>query len=140
MKKLCILLADDHKIITEILRSILEPTYDVVGIVEDGQALVKEAIRLQPDVIVTDISMPKLGGIEAVRQIKKEGLQAKIIFLTMHADIDYASRAFEIGASGFLLKSSELTELLTAIKNVQAGKRYATSKIAELMGNDSIFT
>jgi DNA-binding NarL/FixJ family response regulator len=100
MKKKRILLADDHKIITESLKNILEPTYEVVGIVEDGHTLVKEAARLLPDVIIADISMPKLNGLEAVRQIRKEGVGSRIIFLTMHPDLAYAASAMDAGALG----------------------------------------
>ena len=86
MKKKRIILADDHKIITESLKSILEPTYEVVGIVENGHQLVEEAARLFPDVIIVDISMPKLNGLEAVRQMKKEGIEAKVIPIQPMAD------------------------------------------------------
>ena len=95
MEKKRILLADDHKIITDSLKSILEPHYKVVGAVEDGRKLVTEAKRLSPDVLIIDISMPKLNGLDAVRQLKKEGSGAKVIFLTMHPDIAYASAAME---------------------------------------------
>ena len=106
MKKRRILLADDHKFITESLKSILEPTYEIVGEVEDGLMLIKEAARLLPDVLIVDISMPKLNGLEAVRQIKKEGIDSKVVFLTMHPDVMYASSALEAGALGYVLKHS----------------------------------
>ena len=114
MKRKRILLADDHKFITEGLKNLLEPDYDVIGIVLDGKTLVKEAVRLQPDVIVVDISMPRLNGIEAIRQITEEKIQAKIIVLTMHTDITYATRALEAGAMGYVLKHSAPVELLQA--------------------------
>jgi DNA-binding NarL/FixJ family response regulator len=135
MTKKRILLADDHKFITEGLKRILEPEYEVAGIVYDGQALVKEAARLQPDVIVVDISMPKLNGIEAVRQIVKEGIQSKIIVLTMHPDITYATRAFEAGVLGYVLKHSAPVELLQAIKSVLLGKKFITQKIKDEMND-----
>ena len=137
MKKRRILLADDHKFITESLKSILEPTYEIVGIVEDGQMLVKEAARLLPDVLIVDISMPKLNGLEAVRQIKKEGIESKIIFLTMHPDIVYASNALEAGALGYVLKHSAHSELQKAVENVLLGKIFITEKIAEELENVS---
>ena len=135
MEKIKVLLADDHKFITEGLKSLLEPKYDVVGIVEDGQALVREADILHPHVIVVDISMPKLNGIEAVQKIKQNGNEAKIIFLTMHPDVTYASRALESGAMGFVLKHSATAELMEAIENALAGKTYITESIAAELNN-----
>ncbi len=135
MEKIKVLLADDHKFITEGLKSLLEPKYDVVGIVEDGQALVREADILHPHVIVVDISMPKLNGIEAVQKIKQNGNEAKIIFLTMHPDVNYASRALESGAMGFVLKHSATAELMEAIENALAGKTYITESIAAELNN-----
>jgi len=137
MKKKRILLADDHKIITESLKNLLEPTYEVVGIVEDGHNLVREAARLLPDVIVADISMPKLNGLEAVRQIKKEGIESRVIFLTMHPDVAYAANAMDAGALGYVLKHSAHSELLQAVKKVLLGKRFITEKIAEELENVS---
>ena len=131
MKKRRILLADDHKFITESLKGILEPIYEVVGIVEDGQMLIKEAARLLPDVIIVDISMPKLNGLEAIRQIKKDGIESKVIFLTMHPDVIYASNALEVGALGYVLKHSAQSELLEAVKKVLLGEIFITEKIAE---------
>ena len=135
MKKRRILLADDHKFITESLKSILEPTYEIVGVVEDGQMLIKEAARLLPDVLIVDISMPKLNGLEAVRQIKKEGIESKVIFLTMHPDVTYASNALEAGALGYVLKHSAHSELQQAVENVLLGKIFITEKIAKELEN-----
>jgi DNA-binding NarL/FixJ family response regulator len=135
MKKKRILLADDHKMITESLKDLLEPTYEVVGIVEDGHKLASEAARLLPDVIIVDISMPKLNGLEAVRKIKKEGIGSKVIFLTMHPDIAYAASALDAGASGYVLKHSAQSELLRAVEKVLRGKRFVTEKIAEKLDN-----
>ena len=135
MKKRRILLADDHKFITESLKSILEPTYEVVGIVEDGQMLIKEAARLLPDVIIVDISMPKLNGLEAVRQIKKVDIQSKVIFLTMHPDVIYASSALEVGALGYVLKHSAHSELKQAVEKVLVGQIFITEKIAKELEN-----
>jgi len=130
MSKIRVLLADDHQIFLEGLKGLLEPEFDLVGTVEDGRTLVKEAQRLRPDVIVTDISMPLLNGIEAVRQIKKSNHQIKIIFLTMHPDVSFASLAFEVGASGYVIKNSASHELITAIHEVMMGKTYVTPEIA----------
>ena len=134
MRKIRVLLADDHQIFLEGLKGLLEPEFDLVGTVEDGRALVKEAERLMPDVIVADISMPLLNGIEAVRQIKNSDRRVKVIFLTMHPDVSFAALAFEVGASGYVIKSSASRELITAINDVMMGKTYVTPDIAgELM-------
>ena len=130
MRKFRVLLADDHKIVLEGLKSLLEPEFDLVGTVEDGIALVKEAERLHPDVIVADISMPLLNGIEAVRQIKKTDDRIKVVFLTMHPDVAYATRAFEAGASGYVLKGSASRELITAINDAMKERTYVTPMIA----------
>ena len=130
MRKFRVLLADDHKIVLEGLKSLLEPEFDLVGTVEDGSALVKEAERLHPDVIVADISMPLLNGIEAVRQIKKTDDRIKVVFLTMHPDVAYATMAFEAGASGYVLKGSASRELITAINDAMKERTYVTPMIA----------
>ncbi|MBW2149645.1 MAG: response regulator transcription factor [Deltaproteobacteria bacterium] len=130
MKRIRVLLADDHKIVLEGLRGLLEPEFDLVRTVEDGRALVKEAEKLRPDVIVVDISMPLLNGIEAVRQIKKIDEHIKVVFLTMHLDATYATRAFDAGASGYVLKHSAPSELITAIREAIQGRTYVTPVIA----------
>lgn len=133
-KRVRVLLADDHKIVLDGLRSLLEPQFELAGTVEDGRALVSIAQQLHPDVIVVDISMPLLNGIEAVRQIKKFDKRVKVVFLTMHPDVTYAARAFEAGASGYVLKHSASSELLTAIHEAIRGRTYVTPMIAgELM-------
>ena len=128
-----IVIADDHRMVAEGLRSLLEPAYELVDIVEDGRALVEAAQRLQPDVIVADITMPILNGLDAVEQIRRSGCQAKVVFLTMHKDALYAARAMRAGASGFVVKHSAGTELLTAIDEALAGRIYVTPTIAELL-------
>jgi len=130
MAKIKILVADDHPIIAEGLRSLLEPIYDVVAIVENGRELIVAAKKLNPDVIVVDISMPLLNGIDAVSQIRSEGIQAKIIFLTMHTEASYARRALAKGASGYVLKHSASNELLFAIRQALAGRTFVTPAIA----------
>ena len=126
-----LLLADDHRIVVEGLRSILAVEYDLVGIVDDGRELVEAAKRLEPDIIVADIAMPQLNGLEAIARLKKDGCQAKVVFLTMHKDATYAARALAVGASGFVLKHSASTELLTAIRAALSGMTYVTQEIAE---------
>jgi len=130
MKKPRVLLADDHKIVLEGLKNLLAGEFEIAGSVEDGRALVDQAATLHPDVIVADISMPQLNGIEAARQIKKTDKNIKIVFLTMHPDATYAANAFEAGASGFVLKHSAPSELITAIHEAMKGRTYVTPLIA----------
>ena len=130
MAKIRILVADDHPIVAEGLRSLLEPTYEVMAIVQNGRELVVAAKKLNPDVIVVDISMPLLNGIDAASQIRNAGIQAKIIFLTMHTEINYARRALAEGASGYVLKHSASSELLFAIQQALAGRTFVTPTIA----------
>ena len=121
MTRVRILMADDHRLVAEGLRSLLEPAYELVEIVEDGRELVGAAQRLQPDVIVADVTMPLLNGLDAVEQLRRLGCQAKVVFLTMHKDPLYAARALRAGASGFVLKHSASAELLTAIQRSPGG-------------------
>ena len=130
MKKPRILLADDHRMVAEGLRGLLEQDYDLVGIVEDGRALLEAADRLMPEVVVADVSMPLLNGIEAVRQLKKKNPDVAVVFLTMHMDVAYAARAFEAGAAGYVLKHSAPSELLTAIGCALKGRTYITPLLA----------
>ncbi|MGE0760118.1 MAG: response regulator, partial [Pirellulaceae bacterium] len=131
MSRARILIADDHRMLAEGLRSLLEPTYDVVAIVDDGRELVQAALRLQPDVIVADISMPLLNGLDAIEQIRQSGCTAKIICMTMHDDALYAARALRLGASGFVVKHSASTELLAGIREALVGRTYVTPAIAK---------
>jgi DNA-binding NarL/FixJ family response regulator len=124
-----VLLADDHHIVLEGLRRVLETDFEIAGEVADGLALVDAEGRLKPDIIVTDISMPLLGGIEAARRIRARSRGVKIVFLTMHADVDYAAEALAAGASAFVLKSSSGSELLEAIHESMAGRIYLTPAI-----------
>jgi DNA-binding NarL/FixJ family response regulator len=130
MKKLRVLLADDHQLVAEGLRSLLEPHFEVVGIAPDGRELLSAAKALEPDVVVLDISMPSLNGIEAVRQMRAAGCAAKVVFLTMHREVTYAVRALDAGASGFVLKHSAASELITAIREVLKGGTYIAPQIA----------
>jgi DNA-binding NarL/FixJ family response regulator len=135
VKKARVLLADDHGIVVEGLKSLLEPEFELVGAVQDGRALLEAAEQMRPDVIVADISMPMLNGIEALRQLRKKDKQVKVVFLTMHPDVTYAASAFEAGASGYVLKHSAPSELVTAIHEALKGHTYVTPMIAgELMG------
>ena len=126
MARTRILIADDHKMFAQGLRRLLEDEFDLVGIVGDGQAMIDEAERLKPDVILADISMPVLNGLDAVRRLKERGATAKVIFLTMHADQRLLAEAFRCGASGYVLKQSAGDELIFAIEQVLAGHEYVT--------------
>jgi DNA-binding NarL/FixJ family response regulator len=125
-----LLLADDHRMVAEGLKGLLADEFDLVGIVEDGQALVTEASRLRPDVIVTDFSMPKLNGIDALVRLKKDNPEVKVVFLTMHQSAAYARKALESGASGFVIKHSAPTELVMAIQAALKGKTFITPALA----------
>ena len=125
-----VLLADDHRIVAEGLTSMLAAEYDVVGVVEDGRQMLEAAARLQPDLIVADISMPHLNGIDALVQLKRENPDVKVVFLTMHQKPAYARRAMDAGACGFVLKHSAAAELLTALRAVLQGKTYLTPSLA----------
>ena len=130
MRKSRVLIADDHIIFAEGLKRLLKEDFDIVEIVADGRQLVAAAEKLRPDVIVVDISMPMLNGIDAVQQIKKVQPAIKAVFLTMHPDIAYAVRAFKEGASGYVLKNAVPDELITAIREALKGKTYVTPMIA----------
>jgi DNA-binding NarL/FixJ family response regulator len=131
MSKTRVLLADDHTIVAEGLRSLLEGEFEFVGTVGDGRALLDAARNLKPDVIVADISMPLLNGLDAARQLKRDGVAAKIVFLTMHSEAQLAAEAFRAGASGYVLKSSAGEELIAAIHEVAKGRAYVTPLITK---------
>jgi DNA-binding NarL/FixJ family response regulator len=131
MRQFRVLLADDHKIVLEGLKKLLEPHFGIAGAVEDGRALVATALRTRPDVILLDISMLGLNGIEAARRLQKELPAAKIIFLTMHADPIYLTAASRAGARGYILKRCAAAELVEAIRQVLKGRTYITSEISE---------
>ena len=132
MRRPTVLLADDHAIVTDGLARILkEAHFDVVGAVRDGQQLLDAAARLRPDVIITDLSMPGLTGLDALARLRTEHIQSKVIVLTMHHDVDLATDAIRGGASGFLLKESAGDELLTAVRHALAGKVYITPTVTQ---------
>jgi DNA-binding NarL/FixJ family response regulator len=130
MNKPRLLIADDHNILAEGLRHMLEPNFDVVGLVSNGEELIAAALRLSPDIIIADITMPEMNGIDAVAQLRAQGGTSKVIFLTMHRDVAYARRAMEAGAAGYLLKHSVSSELTGAIREVLQGRTYVTPMIA----------
>jgi DNA-binding NarL/FixJ family response regulator len=126
-----VLLADDHTLLLGAFEKLLSPECDIVGQVSDGRALVAAAEKLNPDIIVLDISMPLLNGLEAGRQIKQRARDVRLVFLTMNEDTDLAAEAFRSGASAYLLKRSATSELLTAIHEVMRGHSYITPLITE---------
>ena len=130
MNRARVLLADDHRVVGEGLKRILANDFDLVGVVEDGRALVAPARQLQPDVIVADISMPHLNGIDAMVQLKKSAPDVKVVILTMHQEPAYARRALDAGASGFVLKHSAPAELVMAIEAALKGQTFITPALA----------
>ena len=130
MKRLRILLADDHRIVAAGLKLLLEDEFELLDTVEDGRALLKAAIELDPDVIVADISMPELNGVEALEEIRLRNPNARVVFLTMHQNPVYARRALEAGALGYVVKSSAAEELVLAVRAAAAGRTFISSAVA----------
>jgi DNA-binding NarL/FixJ family response regulator len=124
-----ILMADDHLMLLEAFKALLEPDFDVVGTVTDGRALVEEFSRLHPDVVLLDVAMPLLNGLDAGRQLKAQRPSVKLIYLTMNPDPDLAGEALRLGASGYVLKSSAAQELKQAIHEALRGRSYITPLI-----------
>ena len=131
MRRATVLLADDHVVFTDGIIRILKERFDVVGTVTDGRSILEAASRLRPDVIVTDISMPTLSGLEGLRQLKANHDESRVIFLTMHSDARLAAEAFRLGAKGFVLKQSSADELVKAMEAVLAGHTYMSSVLTE---------
>jgi DNA-binding NarL/FixJ family response regulator len=131
MPKVRVLLADDHAVVAEGLASLLREDFELVGTVHDGRALLEAAENLRPDVIVTDITMPLLNGLDAIRQIRARRSQARIVVLTMHSDTHLAAEAFRAGVSGYLLKVSPAEELVEAIHEAAEGRAYVTGLLAK---------
>lgn len=126
--KTTILLADDHRDFAETVAGLLGRDFEVVGNVSDGRALVKACLELKPDVVVTDISMPGLNGIEAAEQLSKLGSLSKVVFLTIHADADFVRACLGIGAMGYVVKSHMTSELVPAIQDALAGHIYVSHR------------
>ncbi len=124
-----ILIADDHKFVAEAARNVLEPEFEVVGIVENGRELIEEAQRLLPDAVIVDIAMPLLNGLEAGQRIKSTIKKIKILYLSMNLDIDIAAESFRRGASGYLPKTATISELPTALRDVLKGHFYISPLI-----------
>jgi DNA-binding NarL/FixJ family response regulator len=132
MKRTRLLIADDHVMFAQGLESLLRDEFDLLGTARNGEELVEATLRLQPDVILVDISMPVLNGFDAVRNIKANGCDAKIIFLTMHDDATLLAEAFRCGASGYILKQAAGEELVNAIREVAHGNNYVSPLVTDL--------
>ena len=126
-----VLLADDHTMLLEAFKRLLEPQCEIVGTAGDGRALLELAAKTQPDVIVLDIAMPRLNGIDACAQLRRRMPSVRLVFLTVNEDPDIAAEAIRLGASGYLLKNSASTELFTAIEHALAGKTYVTPLVTK---------
>ena len=133
MARIRVLLADDHALLLGAFERLLSGEFDVVGQASDGREAVAAADRLKPDVVVMDMSMPLLNGLDAARQIKRKLPDVKIVFVTMNEDSDLAAEAFRSGASGYLLKRSAASELSTAIREVVQGRSYLTPLITDAL-------
>ena len=126
-----ILIADDHTLVAEACKHLLEAEYDVVGIVSDGRALMQAAVELRPDVLLVDIAMPQLNGLDAAQQIKQKNRGMKIIFLTMNTNPEVAAEAFRRGATGYVLKHCSAEELVVAVRRVLHGESYLSPLITK---------
>lgn len=131
MPRTKVLLADDHAVVAQALESLLKDTFELTGVVHDGHALLAAVEELRPDVVVTDISMPLLNGLEAVRQIRARFPGVRVVVLTMHRETQLAADAFRAGASGYVLKVCPGEELITAIREVALGRAYVTTLVAK---------
>jgi len=129
--KVRILLADDHTLVAEAIKRLLEPEYHVVGVVPDGRALLREATALKPDIVIVDLNMPMLNGIDASKQLKAVSPALKIIVLTMNEDVEIAAETMRTWASGYLLKKSAGSELVKAVKEVLRGGKYVTPALTQ---------
>jgi DNA-binding NarL/FixJ family response regulator len=133
MKRARILIADDHAMICAGFKKLLEPEHDVIGIVSDGRSLLKAAAGLKPDLVLVDVGMPLLNGLDAARELRKLMPAVKVIFLTMNSDPELAGEALRMGASGYLLKNSEGEELLRAVRDALRGTSYLSPQISRSM-------
>lgn len=134
MTAIRVLLADDHRIVAEGLKRVLESEFELAGVVEDGRALLAATRELKPDVIISDITMPELNGVEALEELKRLDPDVKLVFLTMHHNIAYARKALDAGAFGYVLKHSAMEELIMAVKAAFVGRTFVSPAIAgELM-------
>ena len=132
MKRIRLLIADDHVMFAQGLEGLLREEFDLLGMAGNGEELVEASLRLNPDVILVDISMPVLNGFDAVRRIRESGCQARVVFLTMHDDATLLAEAFRCGASGYILKQAAGEELVNAIREVAHGRNYVSPLLTDL--------
>jgi DNA-binding NarL/FixJ family response regulator len=130
MKRMRVFLADDHEAVLRATAALLGPDFEIVGTATDGQSLIESTLRLKPDLLIVDISMPVLSGIEAIRRLRQTGATAKVVFLTVHDDPDFAQAAIAAGASGYVIKPRMASDLIPAIKEVLAGRSFVSPTIA----------
>lgn len=133
-----VLLADDHVLVAEGIQKLLEPEFELVGIVADGRSLVAAASKLQPDIAVVDISLPLLNGLDASRQVKKAHPDIKIIILTMHSEPNFVTQAFRVGVSGYVLKQSVGSELVQAIREVLKGRTFVSPMVTQSLVDQAV--
>ena len=133
MARVRILLADDHTLFCNLLRELLEPEYEVIGSVSDGRELLAAADKLRPDVVLVDISMPSLNGLDAGKRLKEAHPKVKLIYLTMNNNVEYAREALQAGASAFVLKNSQFSNLLQVIRGALRGVSYVAPEVREAM-------
>lgn len=126
-----VLIADDHTLVADLCRKLLETEFEVVGIVNNGRAMVRAAVQFKPDVIIVDIAMPILNGLDASQQVKEILPAVKLVFLTMSCETDLAAEAFRRGASGYLLKTCAASEMVTAVREVLRGKSYMSQTLCK---------
>jgi DNA-binding NarL/FixJ family response regulator len=128
-----VLLADDHQAVLQTATALLKSTFDIVGTATDGHALIDSALRLKPDIVVVDISMPLLNGIEATKRLREAGSTAKIVFLTVHDDPDFVRAALALGNVGYVVKPRMASDLIPAINHALAGRTFISPSVAELL-------
>jgi DNA-binding NarL/FixJ family response regulator len=133
-----VIVADDHTLLAEAFARLLTPQCDVISVVGDGRAAIADAVRFEPDVIVLDVAMPLLNGLDVARFVRQQLPRTRVVFVTMSEDPDLAAEALRIGASAFLLKSSAASELLTAIRAVLNGDSYVTPRVAEAFEDNGL--
>ena len=126
-----ILIADDHNLVADLCKRLLDPEFDVVGTVGNGKDMLRAAVKLKPDVIVVDIAMPVLNGLDAGKQVKEALPGVKLVYLTMYTDAQLALKAFDLGASGYLLKTCAASEMVLAVREVLRGKTYMSPTLKE---------
>lgn len=130
MRSIRLVLADDNPEVLETLADMLQPDYVVAGVLSDGRSVLQQVVGLKPDVIILDISLPDMTGFDVVRQLKRDGISAKVIFLTVHENIDFVRAAFELDAAGYVFKSRISSDLVEAINTISNGGRFSSAELS----------